>query len=181
MLSVHGALRFPPGALARWEAAELAVMDEGDPSAGDSIFAQGNDLATVREVLADVGDCYLFVRFIVDGDCLHVRAALGDDFWCAWCGRIFAVVQAAAGLGARGELDVEDDGSYAGSLVVAGPQAVFLPAGPGRREGKQEAARRDMGRIWEEVVTAERARCGIKASVKKASVKKVGVKKVRAK
>lgn len=181
-LSIYGSLRFPPGGLARWRTAELPVCAPSEELASESVFSAENDLASVREVLDDVGDCYVFVRFIVDGDTLHLRAALGDDYWSIWCARIYALTQAAAALGARGELDTDDDGCYAGTLVVAGPRAVYKPSGPRRRAGTQEAALADMARIWEEVVAAERARWAAReGTAKKVTAKKVSAKKVSAK
>lgn len=133
-------------------------------------------------MLDDVADCYVFARFIVEGDTLHVRAALGDDYWSIWCARIYALAQAAAALGARGELDTDHDGCYSGTLVVAGPRAVYKPSGPRRRVGTQEAALADMARIWEEVVAADRARWAARqGTAKKASAKKASAKKARKK
>lgn len=173
LLTVYGTLRFPAGALARWQAAPLPTAEPDAALTGDGVFANASDVASVAELLADQDDCHVFVRFIVDGDTLHVRAALGDDDWCRWCGRIRAAVQAAAALGARGELDTEDDGSYAGTLVAAGPRAKYQPAGPRRRAGRQEAAHRDTWRIFEEVLAADRARRASKtpSATRKATAK----------
>ena len=173
LLTVYGTLRFPAGALARWQAAPLPTAEPDAALTGDGVFANPSDVASVAELLADQDDCHVFVRFIVDGDTLHVRAALGDDDWCRCCGRIHAAVQAAAALGARGELDTEDDGSYAGTLVAAGPRAKYQPAGPRRRAGQQEAAHRDTWRIFEEVLAADRARRASKtpSATRKATAK----------
>src|SRR5688500_2452177 len=106
-VTLYGSLVFPPGAVDRWLAATLPVVD-GDDVDGDSVFDQGNDLDSVREVLADVEDCRMFVRCVVDGDSVHIRAALADDYWSTWCGRISALATAAAGLEARGTIEAED-------------------------------------------------------------------------
>jgi hypothetical protein len=154
VLSVYGSLTFPPGAIARWQASPLVVSDE---PCGDGIFDRGNDLGSVSEVIADADDCWTFVRFIVEGDVLHVRAALGDDYWSIWCGRLAALASAAASLGARGALEAEDDGSYCGRLVVGERGAVYEPATRRQSDGSDHAGRADMYRIWAEVMEAEQA------------------------
>jgi hypothetical protein len=90
VLTVFGTITFPAGGLAGWLDATLtaspgALEIEGVDSADEeSVFDAGNDLESVRAVLADSDDCWPFMRLVIDGDALHVRAAMGDDDWWRW-------------------------------------------------------------------------------------------------
>lgn len=181
-LSVYGSLVFPAGALARWQAAPLVLPDEDAPR-GDGIFDGANDLGSVREVLTSDAECGVFVRFIVEGDTLHVRAVLADDDWSSWCARIAALATEAARFGARGTLETEDDGSYAGRLVVDQQRTVYVPRSRQQPNGSDHDGRQALARIWAEVIAADKAACeqaarktAARKFAKPAATKKVGKK-----
>lgn len=183
-LSVYGSLVFPAGAIDRWQAAPLEVPDEDDEQDGDGIFDGANDLGSVREVLTCDAECGVFVRFIVAGDALHLRAVLADDDWSIWCARIAALASAAARLGARGALETQSDGSYAGRLVVDKQRTIFEPRSRKHPNGSDSAGLRDLMRIWGEVLAADKVayeQAAAKKAVKKAAKKaaKKVVRKVR--
>jgi hypothetical protein len=159
-LTIYGTLHFPPGALARWRELDL---DRGDAEPDDhgeieGTFAQPCEETSVAAVLASDDDRHHFVRLDVDGDRLHVRAALGDDTWAPWCGRISALARAAARVGAHGHLEAEDDGFYTGCLSVEDGAATFEPRSLHRPGPTDQAGAADLARIWDEELRAAAAR-----------------------
>lgn len=174
LLTVYGTIAFPKGALARWLEAAL-VVDDDDDVGEESVFDAANDLASVREVLADVGDCWPFMRLVLEGDALLVRAALGDDDWSRWCGRLRALAGAAARLGARGKLVCEEEFSYAGALVIRGGRATYVASGAAPVDLRGAA---EMRRLLDEALAPKKPEGSAKQAAKKVAGKKVAGKKV---
>lgn len=177
-LTVHGTLTFPPGQLQAWQEAALTIEDEAREELGS--FGEPNDRATVREVLEDTEDGWPFVRFVVAGEVVQVRAALGDDCWSAWCGRIRALAAAAGQAGARGFVEMEDDGMFVGRLEIDAGAVRFVPSSRSLPHTTDRAGEVEVYAILQEVFEAEVGRAK-KAAAKKAAAKKVTGKKAGAK
>lgn len=157
-LTIYGTLHFPPGAIARWRALDLDP-GEAEPDEHGEIegtFAQPCDAPTVAAVLAADDDRHHFVRLDLDGDRLHVRAALGDDTWATWCGRIAALARAAARVGARGHLETVDHGFYTGCLCVEDGVVGFEPRSFHRPGPTDLAGAAELARIWDETRPTKR-------------------------
>lgn len=160
ILTVYGTLHFPPAALERWRRLPL---HHDPPPGGDALFDRPCDEGTVAAVLAcdDVTDPILQV--IADGDELRVRAVLDDDAGARWCGRLAALARAAARVGASGSIEAEDDGVYAGRLVVD-RVGVRFEAG-GRPRDRDAAAE-----VWARQDAAPSRRTSKKASKREAAI-----------
>lgn len=160
ILTVYGTLRFPPAALERWRRLPL---HHDPPPDGDALFDQPCDEATVAAVLAcdDIADPILQV--IADDDELRVRAVLDGDTWAPWFGRLAALARAAARVGASGHIEAEDDGVYAGRLVVD-RVGVRFEAG-GRPRDRDAAAE-----VWARQDASPTRRASKKASKREAAI-----------
>lgn len=174
LLTVFGTLTFPAGGAVRWRRARLAIEERESDQPATSPFDAGNDLASVASVVADVADCWPFMRIVRAGEAVAIRGAMGDDDWCRWCGRLRALFEAAARLGGSGQIEVEEDGTFVGRLAIRGEQVVFEPwsrrnATPTHYRGEAE-----MRQLLADALEAE-------LPVKKTAAKKVAVKKQKAK
>jgi hypothetical protein len=173
LITVWGTLTFPAGAQSAWRVLEL----DGGGDAGDgefaAYFADEHEAVTVEEALARADEAYPFARFESQGDALHVRAALGDDYWSEWLAILGGLARSAAELGAAGTLEVEDDGLLMGRLQVSKAGATWSDAGRGDVATDRSGALA-VHRIFQELWGAAHAK---KRSAKKASASGRAAKK----
>jgi len=178
IINVWGTLVFPPDAQPSWRALTL----DGGAESGESeseyagYFADEHPTIAIEEALARAEDAHPFARFESRGSALHVRAALGDDDWSEWLALLGGMARAAAGLGADGMLEVEDDGRFVGRLLVSKKGTVWKEAALGHVP-RDKAGASALNAIFDELHAASAAKA--KAPAEPAAVVEAPAKSAR--
>lgn len=169
-LYVYGVFLFPAKARAAWLGADLPESEEEEEHRDLGVSFQGtSEYGTVKEAINNAKRVHRFLDLLKEGeDKLVIRGVLGDDDWYPWTTTLGAMARAAVALEATGYLEVLDDGTYMGRLVLKGSQVAFQA----RAKQADQAGEKELMARFEVWLTEEAASSAKKVATKPKAAEK---------
>jgi hypothetical protein len=176
-LYVYGAFLFPKDARAAWLIATLPETEEDEEADEMGVTFQGkSDYQTVKDAIENAEEADRFLDFIEEGeDKFLIRGVLSDDSWYPWTTTLGAMARAAANLGAKGHIEVLDDGSFIGRLSIKDKKVKF----DGKAKQSDRAGEKDTFQRLDALIQKEAATHAKKPKAKTAVKKQAKPAKKR--